>query len=191
MRVGHDQNAPAFLYVIASDGLIKIGIAADSKVRMAHLQLASPTELRLHHERPFATRVAARNAERSIHLRFASARKWGEWFELHPDEAKAAVDGAADMEAPVTIPTGPRWPSVTFVPSPKPQRTAPVLRPQRDGPTFDELEAMPDHIWTEFMVPCSIALEFTLSDDERQARMDAADAALRAKYPQYFAREPA
>lgn len=185
MRVGHDQNAPAFLYVIASERLIKIGIAADSKVRMAHLQLASPTELRLHHERPFPTRVAARNAERSIHLRFASARKWGEWFDLHPDEAKAAVDGAADMEAPVTIPTGPRYPSFAFA-APEPRKTTPIIRTMRDGPTFDEMEAMPNEVWTDFMRPLSMVLDFMLPEDERRARIDELDVGLRQKYPQYF-----
>jgi hypothetical protein len=81
-QTGADWKAPACVYVITSQGRVKIGIATDAKVRMGYLQLACPYPLALVAERQFASRREARDAEKALHVQFAAQRLWGEWFDV-------------------------------------------------------------------------------------------------------------
>jgi hypothetical protein len=86
--------APAYVYVIgAADGPQKIGVASDVEARRAMLQTGNPAGLVVVHHwalpRPAAFAVEGRA---HWHLRDRHVR--GEWFDVTPDEAIAAVEAA-------------------------------------------------------------------------------------------------
>lgn len=61
-------------------GPIKIGVTRDLTGRIATLQTACPTELRL-----LGCCLASATSERDLHARFAHARLRGEWFRCDPE----------------------------------------------------------------------------------------------------------
>lgn len=103
LRLGHNQKEPTHLYVMECAGRVKIGIAVNVEARMELLQLACPLKIALLHKRLFASRTTARLAERSLHLRFAEQRLWGEWFEVTPTAAVDAVIAAREETDPVKL----------------------------------------------------------------------------------------
>lgn len=75
------RDKSGFVYFIqAASGPIKIGRAADARVRCAELQTGSHEELVL-----LATLKGGRVVERELHRRFAEHRIRGEWFHPHAD----------------------------------------------------------------------------------------------------------
>lgn len=85
-----------FVYVIAesSMGPSKIGIAANTKQRLAMLQTGNPMVLFL----AFSVMVAnSLVVERCAHAVLERHRMAGEWFKVSPDVAFAAVNEAIDM----------------------------------------------------------------------------------------------
>lgn len=181
---GHDQDQPTKLYVLECAGKVKIGIAADVAARVAHLQMACPVKIAVAHERMFPTRTQARLAERALHLKHAEVRLWGEWFEMEVLDAIAAVVAVEEQAAPVRIPTTPKARTPAPAPPPAPSKRLAKV-PANDGtyrPTWDEYEAMSDEEWCDHMRPLAITLDFTLTDEERQEQVAAAEAELAAKY---------
>jgi hypothetical protein len=86
------RRAPELIYVIAMTGtrMIKVGVSGDPLARMAQLQPASPTPLRL------AYAAAARSGdatavEQRAHARLAAYRAAGEWFDVSEGLAVAAI----------------------------------------------------------------------------------------------------
>jgi hypothetical protein len=65
------------VYFIEAAGLVKIGYTQDLRMRMAGLQTGSPARLTL-----LATIPGDKSKEAELHIRFASDRKHGEWFEF-------------------------------------------------------------------------------------------------------------
>lgn len=65
----------------AAGGLVKIGVAADVKSRLATLQTGSPVPLRVLAVLPGGGQAA----EAELHERFAHLRSHGEWFEPAPE----------------------------------------------------------------------------------------------------------
>ena len=87
-----------FVYVIGpTSGLQKIGLATDPQARLAALKTASPFPLALHAAVavPFGE---AHAVEARAHTALASSRGAGEWFNVTPAEAIAAVKVAARQE---------------------------------------------------------------------------------------------
>lgn len=64
-------------------GLVKIGYAKDVEMRVNHLQVNTPVEVRL-----LATAEGGLWREREYHIRFAADRVRGEWFKLTPEIEK-------------------------------------------------------------------------------------------------------
>lgn len=83
---GADWNKPTRVYVIESEGRVKIGIAESPMVRLGYLQLACPFKLTLVAERQYASRREARDVEKALHQQFSDRRLWGEWFTISPSE---------------------------------------------------------------------------------------------------------
>lgn len=72
---------PCFVYFIqAGDGPIKIGVATDTKRRLAMLQCGNHEPLTL-----LAATPGGANVEAALHYRFREHRQRGEWFAPHPD----------------------------------------------------------------------------------------------------------
>lgn len=77
-------------FVQDSDSLaIKIGYAANPEERLATLQTANSSTLRLLAELP-----GGRADEAALHRRFAASRLVGEWFRPSPDLIEFLLDGA-------------------------------------------------------------------------------------------------
>lgn len=91
LRLGHDQEEPTHLYVLACAGHTKVGIAADVTDRVKHLQFCSPLKIEVVVTRLFLTRREARAAERMLHEKYDHTRTWGEWFNISADGIAAEV----------------------------------------------------------------------------------------------------
>lgn len=88
--------AQAYVYVIAAkDGPVKVGIAADAASRCAMLQTGNAADLTVVHKVE-VERAAARLIERYAHDLLSADRVRGEWFDVDPADAIAAVDAALD-----------------------------------------------------------------------------------------------
>lgn len=179
------MDEAVYVYILTAGEHVKIGIAVDVSARVANLQLASPVRIEVAHQRQFKSRESARLAERALHLRFAYARKWGEWFALPLAEAVEALKSAAEAELPVKLPTGPRaWPQ------PEPVKRAPAPKVhvpiERDGPTFEEFEAMSDADWCDNMRSATAVLDWTKTSTERADDAARINADLRKRYPQFY-----
>jgi hypothetical protein len=90
-------SAPAvdYVYVIAgTHGLVKVGISTDPVARLATLQTGSPDRLRIAFTAPGYGN--AFTIEQEAHVILAQHRVAGEWFNVTPDLAIAAIFGAAD-----------------------------------------------------------------------------------------------
>lgn len=82
------------VYVIGPDaGAQKIGIARSPVHRLATMQVGSAEDLRLHYVRVM-DRVSAYDVEKSAHRLLRDKHRRGEWFDVTPQEARAAVDAS-------------------------------------------------------------------------------------------------
>lgn len=106
-RVGLSQCRAGFVYFIqAASGPIKIGRAADARVRLAEIQTGSHEELVL-----LATVPGGRVVERQLHQRFAEHRIRGEWFapaadilaEIERARNIGSIPGGFTGEAPERV----------------------------------------------------------------------------------------
>jgi hypothetical protein len=88
------QGSGSFIYVISGDrGLIKIGVSANPTARLAQLQTSTPSRLSLIYVG--ALRCSGYAIEAEAHRTLAGYRQNGEWFNVPPDLAIAAVCAAA------------------------------------------------------------------------------------------------
>ena len=69
------------VYLIESSGFYKIGRSKDIKKRMASLQTASPTEMKLVCTY-YPVNISIDRMERCLHKEFADYRGMGEWFKM-------------------------------------------------------------------------------------------------------------
>lgn len=75
-----NKSAHGFVYLIFADnGLTKIGLARNVKMRLDTLKTASPCHLTLLHS---IKTNRAESLETELHINFASKRIRGEWFNL-------------------------------------------------------------------------------------------------------------
>lgn len=101
--------AQAYVYVIgAPDGPIKIGVAADAAARCAMLQVGNPAALTVLHK----VSVSRRDVyfvERYAHALLSDDRIRGEWFDVEPDQAIAAVNASVEaLRSGAAIPPEPK-----------------------------------------------------------------------------------
>lgn len=89
-------ECPTSVYVMDWGGKAKIGIARDPEMRLRQLQLANPGAVKLVGHRLFSTRLSAAKVERALHQRFKAKRLMGEWFDVAPSQAIAALMAAND-----------------------------------------------------------------------------------------------
>ena len=75
------------VYVFATSGAVKIGIAADVADRQRRLQTAFHDQIRLVRKWTFATRSAAFEVEQAAHRHFSAHRQRGEWFAIAEGDA--------------------------------------------------------------------------------------------------------
>ena len=88
------QLQGSFIYVIRGNhGLIKIGISTNPSARLAQLQTASATPLKI--EYVGALRCSGYAIEAEAHRTLAGYRLEGEWFRCPVDMAVAAIGAAA------------------------------------------------------------------------------------------------
>lgn len=86
----------AHVYVISSSvGNVKIGMSIDPEGRRDALQANTGVALRLVSQTKRLDH--AQLVERTAHKLLASKRMFGEWFDVTPDEAIAAVQNAIDL----------------------------------------------------------------------------------------------
>jgi hypothetical protein len=169
-RAGHNQNEPTHVYVMTCEGRVKIGVAADVATRLDHLQMACPLPIEVAHKRLFPSRTNARLVERSLHARFGANRLHGEWFAIDAAEAVAAVLDAEEIAGPVKIEGRLRRkePERPAYIEPAPMQFANGALIKREGwragereATWEEMEAMTDHEWCEYMRPLAETLDFS------------------------------
>lgn len=89
--------APAadYVYVVtSSNGHVKIGISTDPEARLRTLQTGTSDQLQLTFTAPGYGN--ALTVEQEAHRILAAHRVSGEWFNVTPDLAVAAIFGAAD-----------------------------------------------------------------------------------------------
>lgn len=89
-----------YVYFIKATRFLKIGRSANPHARVADLQCAHPTELRLIAVIPCQNAIAV---ERGLHAIFAARRRLGEWFEFDWALAAFVVDVRADIVTEQTI----------------------------------------------------------------------------------------
>ena len=97
----------AKIYVMASAGRVKVGRSNNPELRRRMLQASTPTALTIVHttdERDDSSYV-----ETAAHHILAAKRLAGEWFDVSPDEAIAAVHAAiVSVERAKAVPKVPR-----------------------------------------------------------------------------------
>ena len=85
-----------YVYVIGiadGSGPVKIGISSKLGARLASLQTASPSKLKIHHSFSFPDRPLARAFEKLFHERFMESSMQGEWFGMSHEEAAEIITG--------------------------------------------------------------------------------------------------
>lgn len=106
--------ASDFVYVITDEhGMSKIGFSSDPRARLAMLQTASAHPLRLMSVIPMGRHAYA--VEQEAHAMLDTHRVTGEWFNVSPNVATAAVYGAAErlgvtMDNETKTQSNPFWP---------------------------------------------------------------------------------
>ena len=91
-------EAETFVYVMEWEGKAKIGISRDPSKRLRQLQMANPGKITLVGSRGFSSKLSATAIERAIHRKFDARRLLGEWFDVSPAKAMAAVADAWDPD---------------------------------------------------------------------------------------------
>lgn len=90
---------PSWIYVIASgrdERPVKIGYAGCVEQRILAFEAGNPLGLRALHR--FATcKGMARQVERRVHELFKDRALGREWFDVHADEAAAAIPGLCEL----------------------------------------------------------------------------------------------
>jgi hypothetical protein len=90
----YNEQPKSWVYVIQSPyGQVKIGIATNLKQRIRNLQTSCAHKLILCHAREADN---ASEVERALHVMFADSRLIGEWFQISPVDAGAALDKIVD-----------------------------------------------------------------------------------------------
>jgi hypothetical protein len=92
------------IYVIKSGPFVKIGKTdGDLKKRLSTLQIGNPHQMNLSYAcnieglcTPDGIQVTSFAFERMVHDRLSESRAKGEWFLLHPDEARVAIHELID-----------------------------------------------------------------------------------------------
>lgn len=83
----------ARLYVLgAADGLMKVGRSAQPETRLKTIATANGVAVHLHHVSP--ERDDSSYVEAAAHRLLANKRRAGEWFDVTPTEAVAAIEAA-------------------------------------------------------------------------------------------------
>ena len=86
---------PELIYVIeGAGGLVKIGVSGDPLARLAQLQTASHVPLQI----AYSAAVRSGNAfplEQTVHAALGRYRQSGEWFNVPPQVAVAAIAAAS------------------------------------------------------------------------------------------------
>jgi hypothetical protein len=72
-------TSPSFVYFVAFDGFVKIGVAKNVKKRVSQLQSGCPHQLDL-----IGVVEGDRETEAAYHKKFRKLRVSGEWFRLAP-----------------------------------------------------------------------------------------------------------
>lgn len=79
------------VYIIECAGYVKIGLAADPCSRLKDINIGAPIKAALYRYRTFDSRLVAHEIESRMHRQFARKRTNGEWFDITPREAWAAL----------------------------------------------------------------------------------------------------
>lgn len=92
------RNEPGYIYIIRANGLIKIGKSSEPDSRVKQLQTAMPYEIEL----LFKVQTDDMTwLERETHWALQEHRIRGEWFDVTPEQAQAAIETA--------LPDSVRW----------------------------------------------------------------------------------
>jgi hypothetical protein len=96
-----------WLYVIGGDsGPLKIGYSGNPKARVRDLNISSPVQLEIKHTREVAG-LTCKFTEKYAHALLASRWVKGEWFDVTPDQAIAAIRLADEGVSAGRLPPGP------------------------------------------------------------------------------------
>lgn len=79
------RSAPCFVYLMESEGKLKIGMSQDPEGRAQVLSTSGGQEVRLVAKHRYSSRGEAGRAESELHERFADHRLLGEWFRDVPE----------------------------------------------------------------------------------------------------------
>jgi hypothetical protein len=92
------EGRPGYVYLVgaaAELGIptpVKVGIAHNPAGRLMDMQVGSPLVLKIHGTWRFLDLWRARRAEFKFHDRYQAERSHGEWFNMTPLAAHAAVE---------------------------------------------------------------------------------------------------
>lgn len=86
---------PSFVYLIGNEAnsLVKIGFSKNVSRRLSELDRMSPVRLTL-----LATFPGGKVLETLLHVRFATYRTRGEWFDVDPSSVILAVTGDSTFD---------------------------------------------------------------------------------------------
>lgn len=76
----------AYLYVIESNELFKIGVASSVARRLRNIQMSSPCPVRIRILLELHDLGDARDLEKELHKRFKDKNRRGEWFVLAEED---------------------------------------------------------------------------------------------------------
>ena len=88
---------PTSVYIIECAGYVKIGVAYDPESRLEEINVGAPVRATLYRSREFSERLVACNIESRLHRFFAQHRSNGEWFQITPQVAWAALRDAKPL----------------------------------------------------------------------------------------------
>lgn len=82
-----------FVYLIAGENRVKVGVSYDVEDRLKHLQCASGVTLRLVDKWPHFDAI---KVEREVHKRLQPYRQRGEWFAIEQESVRKIIEEVID-----------------------------------------------------------------------------------------------
>lgn len=96
-RANANADSPAVVYLLASAGMVKIGIAKNLMKRLYAMRCSSAVPIEVISAQEFPSQEHAFDAELKIHAKFRRFRSHGEWFKMEPEAIESAKKELRNM----------------------------------------------------------------------------------------------
>ena len=90
------QGRPHYVYIIASEAYVKIGVSGNVERRLDDMRLSNPHKLELIHTEQTPCSSCSILAERTAHTLLQDVSVGREWFRAPPERAVRVVQAAAE-----------------------------------------------------------------------------------------------